>query len=132
MSLVRSCSKSLEPSQADQPLIGWTIFDNLFVLNGTVFVVTDFPSSIPDRLTITSTAVDIFNGEDAVNSRTPGNREMQIISTDQAQRLFGSSAESIDGVTVSNRNYLNLLAAQPWNNVSVARKRSSSIVSIRG
>ncbi|KIK36942.1 hypothetical protein CY34DRAFT_810851 [Suillus luteus UH-Slu-Lm8-n1] len=78
---------------------GWTIFDNLFVLNGTVFVVTDFPSSIPDRLTITSTAVDIFNGEDAVNSRTPGNREMQIISTDQAQRLFGSSAESMDGVT---------------------------------
>ncbi|KAG1794183.1 uncharacterized protein HD556DRAFT_1371462 [Suillus plorans] len=78
---------------------GWTIFDNLFVLNGTVFVVTDFPSSIPDRLTITSTAVDIFNGEDAVNSRTPGDREMQIISTSQAQRLFGSSAESIDGVT---------------------------------
>ncbi|KAG2352962.1 hypothetical protein BDR07DRAFT_1435423, partial [Suillus spraguei] len=78
---------------------GWTIFDNLFVFNGTVFVVTDFPSSIPNRLTITSTAVDIFNGEDAVNSRTPGNREMRVVSTDQAQRLFGSSAELMDGVT---------------------------------
>lgn len=108
MSLVCSCFKSLEPSQADEPPIGWTIFDNLFVLNGTVFVVTDFPSSIPDRLTITSTAVDIFNGEDAVNSRTPGDREMQIISTSQAQRLFGSSAESIDGVTVSILNHHNL------------------------
>lgn len=76
---------------------GWTIFDNLFVLNGTVFVVTDFPSSIPDRLTITSTGKTIFNNE--VNSRLPGDREMRVISTDEAQRLFGSSAESIDGVT---------------------------------
>ncbi|KAG1740796.1 uncharacterized protein EDB91DRAFT_1052980 [Suillus paluster] len=78
---------------------GWTIFDNLFVLNGTVFVVTDFPSSIPDLLTVTSTGVEIHNGKEAVDSRTPGNREMRVISPDQAQKLFGSSVESIDGVT---------------------------------
>ncbi|KAH0829221.1 hypothetical protein J3R83DRAFT_2785 [Lanmaoa asiatica] len=44
---------------------GWTIFDNLFLLNGTVFVVTDDPESVPDRQTITSTGVRIDNGAEA-------------------------------------------------------------------
>ncbi|OJA12843.1 hypothetical protein AZE42_02422 [Rhizopogon vesiculosus] len=78
---------------------GWTILDNLFVLNGTVFVVTDYPDSIPDLITITSTGLEIHNGKEAVDSRTPGDREMRVVSPNQAESLFGSSAESIDGVT---------------------------------
>jgi hypothetical protein len=82
--------------------IGWTILDNLFVLNGTVFVVTDYPDSIPDLITITSTGVEIHNSKEDIDSRTPGDREMRVVSPNQAESLFGSSAESIDGVTVSD------------------------------
>jgi len=71
-------------------------------LNGTVFVVTDYPASIPELDTITSTAVEIHNGKEAVNDRLPGDREMRIVTPKQAESFLGSSAESIDGVTVSH------------------------------
>ncbi|KAG9312000.1 hypothetical protein JVU11DRAFT_7272 [Chiua virens] len=78
---------------------GWTIFDNLYLLNGTVFVVTDDPESIPDHKTITSTGVDVANGPAAVAARLPTDREFRVISPDEAQELFGSSADIIDGTT---------------------------------
>lgn len=65
--------------------------------------MTDYPASIPDLITITSTGVTIYNGEEATKSRIPGDREMQVVSPNEAQSLFGSSAESIDGVTVSDK-----------------------------
>jgi len=64
--------------------------------------VTEYPASIPDLITITSTGVEIKNGEEAAKARIPGDRDMQVISPNQAQSLFGPSAESIDGVTVSD------------------------------
>ncbi|KAH7883159.1 hypothetical protein F5I97DRAFT_1815379 [Phlebopus sp. FC_14] len=78
---------------------GWTIFENLFVLNGTVFVVTDEPDSIPERASMTSTAVRINNGPLAVASRFPTDRELRVVTTDEARELFGTSAELIDGTT---------------------------------
>ena len=76
--------------------------------------MTDYPESVPDRITITSTGAEIHNGEVAINSRTPGDREMRVVSPDQAQTLFGSSVESIDGVTVSNKSrYSYMLVTQP-------------------
>ena len=84
----------------DARIQGWTIFDNLFLLNGTVFVVTDDPESIPDRKTITSTGVKITNSADAVAARLPTAREFRVITTSEAQELFGTSADLIDGTTV--------------------------------
>lgn len=79
---------------------GWTIFDNLFLLNGTVFVVTDDPESAPDRKTITSTGLKIENGDEARTARLPTDRELRVITIDEAQELFGTSADIIDGTTV--------------------------------
>lgn len=79
---------------------GWTIFDNLFLLNGTVFVVSDDPESVPDRKTITSTGIKVANGADAVAARLPTDREFRVVTSDEAQELFGTSAELVDGTTV--------------------------------
>jgi len=79
---------------------GWTIFDNLYVLNGTVYVVTDAPESVPPRERMTSTAIDVRNGKEAVAARLPSDREMRIISTEEGRKIFGTTAEIIDGVTV--------------------------------
>ncbi|KAH9940680.1 hypothetical protein B0H21DRAFT_753931 [Amylocystis lapponica] len=78
---------------------GWTIFDRLYFCNGTMFVVTDQPESIPDRSLMTSTSLFIENGPIAEASRLPTDKEMQIISTNEAARLFGTDAERLDGVT---------------------------------
>lgn len=84
----------------DPSIEGWTIFDNLFLLNGTVFVVSDDPESVPDRKTITSTGIEVKNGPDAVAARLPTDREFRVITVDEAQELFGSSADLVDGTTV--------------------------------
>jgi hypothetical protein len=78
---------------------GWTIFDNLFLLNGTVFVVTDDTEFVPDRNTITSTGVNIKNGAEAIAARLPTDREFRVITPDEAQELFGTSADLVDGTT---------------------------------
>lgn len=81
---------------------GWTIFDNLYVMNGTVFVVTDAPETIPPRKTLTSTGIEIKGSPELVKARLPTDREMRIISPEHAIELFGSGATLIDGITVSN------------------------------
>ncbi|KAH7921272.1 hypothetical protein BV22DRAFT_1096764 [Leucogyrophana mollusca] len=68
-------------------------------MNGTVLVVTDDPKSIPDISLITSTAMNIANGPEAVAARLPTDREMRIISTAEAKTLFGRSVEVVDGVS---------------------------------
>ncbi|EGO00882.1 hypothetical protein SERLA73DRAFT_51542 [Serpula lacrymans var. lacrymans S7.3] len=79
--------------------LGWTIFDNLYVFNGTVYIVTDKPASVPDRSHITSTAVKIANGAAAIASRLPTDKELRVISSKEARSLFGTKAEIIDGVS---------------------------------
>jgi len=69
------------------------------LLNGTVFVVTDDPMSIPDRNTIISTGIKIANGAEAVAARLPTDRELRVITTGEAQELFGTGADLIDGTT---------------------------------
>ncbi|OCH84340.1 hypothetical protein OBBRIDRAFT_891849 [Obba rivulosa] len=78
---------------------GWTIFDRLYILNGTAYIVSDQPETIPDRSRMTSTAAQIQNGPVAEAARIPGDKEMQIISTSEARKLFGTEADRLDGVT---------------------------------
>ena len=89
------------PRQSDDYLPGWTVFDNLYLFNGTVFVVTDEPKNIPDRMLLTSTGHPIHNGPDDVAKRTPTDKDIQIISPEKASQLFGSYASRMDGVSVS-------------------------------
>lgn len=48
-----------------------------------------------------STAIFIENGPEAEARRLPTDKEMRIISTEEARRLFGTEAERLDGVSVS-------------------------------
>ncbi|KZT10556.1 uncharacterized protein LAESUDRAFT_711704 [Laetiporus sulphureus 93-53] len=78
---------------------GWTIFDRLYMLNGTIYVVSDHPETIPDRRRIISTASFIYNGPAAEAQRIPTDKELRIVSTNEARELFGEDAERLDGVT---------------------------------
>ncbi|KAI0070552.1 hypothetical protein K474DRAFT_1653669 [Panus rudis PR-1116 ss-1] len=78
---------------------GWTIFDRLYILNGTVYIVTDHPELVPDRALMTSKSIVIKNGPEEELKRRPTDKEMRIISTDEARQLFGTQAERLDGVS---------------------------------
>lgn len=80
---------------------GWTIFDRLYALGGTLYIVTDDPTSVPNKKYILSTALRIANGPIESAKRIPTDKELRVISTADAKTLFGSRADVLDGVTVS-------------------------------
>lgn len=80
---------------------GWTILDRLYALDNTLYIVTDDPTSVPDKKYMISTALKIVNGPVEAAKRLPTDKELRIISTADAKSLFGSGADVLDGVTVS-------------------------------
>jgi hypothetical protein len=48
---------------------GWTIFRNLYLFNGTWFIVTDEPSDFPLLRMMTSTGAEIWNDDESIKSR---------------------------------------------------------------
>ncbi|SRR6266404_4656904 len=81
-------------------LRGWTIFDKMYIYNGTVYLVSDEPETFPDRKFMTSPGAIIENGPDKFAARLPSDKDMRIISTSAARKLFGTGANRVQGVTV--------------------------------
>ena len=105
---------------------GWTIFDRLYALDGTLYVVTDDPASAPNRNLVLSTGLRIANGPVETAKRIPTDKELKVISTAEAKTLFGSGADVLDGVTVS---FIILTRIPPLlTNYKVVCQRSKSIV----
>ncbi|TFK20596.1 hypothetical protein FA15DRAFT_707948 [Coprinopsis marcescibilis] len=77
---------------------GWTVFDRLYILKGVVYIVSDEPATVPDVQFIYSKGLFIENGATAEESRIPTDEDIQVISTKEARRLFGTGAQVIDGV----------------------------------
>lgn len=48
---------------------GWTVFRNLYLLNGTWYIVTDSPSDFPLLRMMTSTGKEIWNDQESIKSR---------------------------------------------------------------
>lgn len=87
-------------------LLGWTILDNLYTVNGTMFIVTDEPEAFPHRRMIVGSGYIVKNGAEEVAKREPTDKDMRVISTTDARRLFGTFANRLDGVTVSLPSYI--------------------------
>ncbi|KIJ51221.1 hypothetical protein M422DRAFT_26647 [Sphaerobolus stellatus SS14] len=78
---------------------GWTVFENLYLFNGTIYIVTNEPQNIPDRMLLTSSGAWIFNEPKDVAERTPTDADMQIITPEKAKEVFGSYAAWLDGTS---------------------------------
>ncbi|KAH8110811.1 hypothetical protein DFH11DRAFT_1513893, partial [Phellopilus nigrolimitatus] len=79
---------------------GWTIFDRLYAINGTLFVVTSTPENVPERRLLISSGYGIHNGEEEVRKRRPSDKDMRIVTPEEAQHLFGTHAATrLDGVS---------------------------------
>ncbi|WVQ70868.1 hypothetical protein IAR50_000393 [Cryptococcus sp. DSM 104548] len=78
---------------------GWTIFDDIYLFNGTWFIVTDNPSSIPLLRLMSSTGNEIWNDEESIRGREPTEKDMRIVFPSEAKRLWGHSASLVSGST---------------------------------
>uniref|UniRef100_A0A0W0G0A7 Glycosyltransferase family 61 protein n=1 Tax=Moniliophthora roreri TaxID=221103 RepID=A0A0W0G0A7_MONRR len=78
---------------------GWSMFDKLYLYNGTLFIVTDKPDTVPEPAAVYSKGIEVYNGEEAERSRLPTDEDFQVVSTKEAKQLFGSGAQAIDGMT---------------------------------
>lgn len=78
------------------------MFENIYAYNGTLFVVTSTPSKFPERKLLFSSGYGIFNGDEEYRKRAPTDKDMQILTPADAQKIFGSktrSATVLDGTT---------------------------------
>lgn len=77
----------------------------MYIVNGTVFLVSDEPEKFPDIQMVTSSASPVNDGGLVDMERhIPTDNEMRIISTKEAKGILGEGADIMDGVTVSS-NY---------------------------
>ena len=87
---------------------GWTIFRNLYMANGTLFILTSNPETFPDIRFITSTGLPAFNTPESIAERMPTARDLSFISPEEARRRWGTEHSAgelnqilpIDGSTV--------------------------------
>lgn len=96
------------------PYLGWTIFDKLYILNGTVYIVSNDPNDIPDVRYMYSKGIDITNEDH--DRRLPTASDIQVITAKEAAKLFGTGAHIIDGVSV--RSTRSLLCLSLLNYIS--------------
>ncbi|KAF8157138.1 hypothetical protein B0H34DRAFT_657522 [Crassisporium funariophilum] len=78
------------------PSSGFTIFDRLYVWNGTIYIVTSDPSAFPPAKLIISQPKDVGGGRNL----DPTDKEMQIITPEEARVTLGERAVSVDGMTM--------------------------------
>ena len=74
-------------------MLGWTVLDKLYIKNGTMYIVSDNRASIPDVKEVMSKGVFVKNGPEEERKRLPTSEDIQVISTREAKRLFGTSAQ---------------------------------------
>lgn len=68
-------------------------------MNGIVYLVTDEPEKVPAVDQMYSPGDVIRPGKEAELARLPTDADMRIISTKEAKQLFGTGAQTIDGVS---------------------------------
>ncbi|TFY81617.1 hypothetical protein EWM64_g2389 [Hericium alpestre] len=67
---------------------GWTIFRNLYMSNGTLFIVTSHPESFPSIEMMTSTGLPAFNTPESIAERTPTEKDMAFLTPAEARKLW--------------------------------------------
>ncbi|KAG2343079.1 hypothetical protein BDR05DRAFT_963493 [Suillus weaverae] len=83
--------KDIPETRIVKHVAGFSIMDNVIMCNGTIFIVTDSPSSFPSLGSIASSADDLHEA--------PLPREWEMLSIEQARDLLGSYGGLIQGTS---------------------------------
>ncbi len=74
---------------------GWTVFKNLYMMNGTIFIVTSRPKSFPDIVMITSTGLPAENTPENIAARVPTSEDMAFLTPQEARDIWGGDVEKV-------------------------------------
>ncbi|KAH9994041.1 hypothetical protein BJV77DRAFT_1144094 [Russula vinacea] len=72
---------------------GWTIFRNLYMADGTLFIVTSNPESFPTIDFMTSTGLPASNTPESIEERMPTSSDMSIITPEEAHWRWGGQSK---------------------------------------
>ncbi|KAI0674799.1 hypothetical protein C8Q78DRAFT_1075167 [Trametes maxima] len=75
---------------------GWTVFRNIYMSNGTMYIVTSRPSSFPDISLITSTGLPAENTPENIAARMPTSEDMAFITPEEARDLWGGDLDRLE------------------------------------
>lgn len=77
--------------------LGFTVLQNVYMLNGTLFLVTEHKTRLPTLKYMLSAYVDMPGGKTLVDVPTQGH--IRAIDHQTALRIFGLSARELRGST---------------------------------
>lgn len=84
---------------------GWTLFRDIYMMNGTLLIVTDRPSEFPKIRMMTSTGLEAINSPENIALREPTSDNMAFLSPEEARKLWGDGEDiriwTVQGNTVS-------------------------------
>jgi len=72
---------------------GWTIFENIYMSNGTLFIVTDERDSWPSIEYMTSTGLPALNTPESIEERMPTARDIDFITTAEAKERWADEED---------------------------------------
>ncbi|KAJ3487679.1 hypothetical protein NLI96_g3374 [Meripilus lineatus] len=88
-------STSFPETTIDAHAPGWTVFSNLYMSNGTLYVVSSQPpSSFPDIRLITSTGLPAENTPENIAARMPTAQDLAFITPERALARWGPVSTS--------------------------------------
>ena len=83
-------TKKIPETEITQHAPGWTIFKNLYMSNGTFYVVSDKSrSEFPELPYVLSVPIPALNTPENIQARLPTDQQMDFISTKDAQWRWG-------------------------------------------
>lgn len=83
---------------------GWTLFRNLYMSNGTLFLVASesHRSKFPEIRMMASHPLEAINTPENIAAREPSDLDMAFITPEEAQTRWGNRILSVQGNTVSH------------------------------
>lgn len=88
---------------------GWTVYRDIYMANGTLFILTSQPSDFPEIRQMASTPLIAEASPENIAAREPSDQVMKFITPIEARRLWGGDLNrgegnrvwSVEGNTVS-------------------------------
>ncbi|KAI1791279.1 hypothetical protein LXA43DRAFT_434399 [Ganoderma leucocontextum] len=74
---------------------GWTVFRNLYMSNGTMYIVTSRPKSFPEVVMITSTGLQAEASPENIQARIPTEKDMTFLTPEEARDFWGGELEKM-------------------------------------
>lgn len=87
---------------------GWTLFRNLYMSDGTIYILSN-NRSFPEFRMITSTGLAALNTPENIALREPTARDMDFITPEGAKRLWGTKDGEYRVLTVEGNTVCHML-----------------------